>query len=48
MKKTILHQNHIELGARMGEFGGWDMPIQYQGILKEHYHTRNKVSLFDI
>ena len=36
MKKTILHQNHIELGARMGEFGGWDMPIQYQGILKEH------------
>lgn len=48
MKKTILHQNHIELGARMGEFGGWDMPIQYQGILKEHYHTRNIVSLFDI
>jgi len=32
----------------MGPFGGWDMPIQYEGILAEHLHTRTKTSLFDI
>ncbi len=48
MKKTPLHGQHIELGARMGEFGGWDMPIQYAGILQEHHHTRTKASIFDI
>ncbi len=48
MKKTILHAQHLELGARMGEFGGWDMPIQYAGILQEHHHTRSKASVFDI
>lgn len=48
MKKTPLHAQHLELGARMGEFGGWDMPIQYAGILQEHHHTRTKASVFDI
>jgi aminomethyltransferase len=48
MKKTKLHAQHIQLGARMGEFGGWDMPIQYAGILQEHEHTRTKASIFDI
>ena len=48
MKKTPLHPEHIALGARMGEFGGWDMPIQYAGILQEHRQTRTKVSVFDI
>lgn len=48
MKKTLLHEQHLKLGARMGEFGGWDMPIQYAGILQEHHHTRTKSSLFDI
>jgi aminomethyltransferase len=48
MKKTALHTQHIGLGARMGEFGGWDMPIQYSGILQEHEHTRAKASIFDI
>ena len=48
MRKTALHTQHIELGARMGEFGGWDMPIQYAGILQEHEHTRTKASIFDI
>jgi len=32
----------------MGEFGGWDMPIQYSGILQEHHHTRTKAGIFDI
>ena len=48
MKKTILHEKHLTLGARMGEFGGWDMPIQYEGILAEHEQTRTASSLFDI
>lgn len=48
MKKTPLYEQHIELGARMGEFGGWDMPIQYSGILQEHLHTRTKATIFDI
>ena len=48
MKKTPLHAQHLELGARMGEFGGWDMPIQYAGILQEHEQTRTKASVFDI
>ena len=48
MNKTPLHEQHLKLGARMAEFGGWDMPIQYAGILQEHHHTRTKASLCDI
>ncbi|WP_233231516.1 glycine cleavage system aminomethyltransferase GcvT [Tichowtungia aerotolerans] len=48
MKHTPLHEEHITLGARMAEFGGWDMPIQYEGILAEHQHTRTQTGLFDI
>lgn len=48
MKKTPLHAQHQQLGARMGEFGGWDMPIQYAGILDEHDHTRHHATVFDI
>jgi len=48
LKTTPLHQEHVALGARMAEFGGWDMPIQYEGILAEHGHTRTKTGLFDI
>lgn len=48
MKKTPLHGQHLKLGARMGGFGGWDMPIQYAGILQEHEQTRTKASVFDI
>ena len=46
--KTPLHQAHIELGARMAPFGGWDMPIQYDGILIEHEQTRARAAIFDI
>jgi aminomethyltransferase len=48
MKKTPLYEHHLKLGARMGEFGGWDMPIQYAGILQEHAQTRTNASVFDI
>jgi aminomethyltransferase len=46
--KTPLYETHLALGAKMAPFGGWMMPIQYQGILAEHAHTRQGVSVFDI
>jgi aminomethyltransferase len=46
--KTPLYKTHLFLGAKMAPFGGWMMPIQYQGILAEHLHTRQAVSVFDI
>jgi aminomethyltransferase len=48
LKKTPLYKEHIALGARMAGFGGWEMPIQYEGILAEHQHTRTQTGLFDI
>ena len=49
LKYTPLESKHAVLLARMGEFAGWNMPIRYpQGIIAEHRHTREKVSLFDI
>lgn len=46
--KTPISDKHIALGAKMAPFGGWLMPIQYEGILAEHAHTRQSVSVFDI
>ncbi|HEY0832593.1 MAG TPA: glycine cleavage system aminomethyltransferase GcvT [Azospirillum sp.] len=49
LKKTPLHALHVELGARMVPFAGYDMPVQYPaGILKEHQHTRAHAGLFDV
>ena len=47
--RTPLHALHVELGARMAPFAGYDMPIQYpSGILAEHLHTRAEAGLFDV
>lgn len=48
MKKTALNTRHIELGAKMVEFAGWHMPIQYTGLREEHQHVREHVGLFDV
>ncbi len=48
LQKTVLHPCHLELGARMVEFGGWDMPVQYTSILAEHEAVRSRAGLFDI
>lgn len=49
LKRTPLHALHVELGARMVPFAGYDMPVQYPlGILKEHLHTRASAGLFDV
>ena len=46
---TPLHALHIELGARMAPFAGYDMPIQFPaGVLAEHLHTRKAAGLFDV
>jgi aminomethyltransferase len=45
---TPLTPWHTAHGARMAPFAGWDMPIQYTGILEEHLHTRTVASIFDI
>ena len=47
--KTPLHALHVELGARMAPFAGYDMPIKYPaGVLAEHLHTRKAAGLFDV
>jgi aminomethyltransferase len=48
LKRTPLYDTHLALGARMVEFGGWEMPVQYSGILDEHHTVRNAAGLFDI
>ena len=49
VRKTPLHALHVELGARMAPFAGYDMPIQYPtGVLAEHLHTRKAAGLFDV
>jgi aminomethyltransferase len=49
LKKTPLDALHRELGAKMVSFAGYDMPLHYSaGILREHLHTREKASLFDV
>ncbi len=47
-KKTPLHAQHVALGARMISFGGFDMPIQYSGIIDEHMAVREAAGLFDV
>lgn len=49
LKTTPLHSLHVELGARMVPFAGYEMPVQYPlGVLKEHLHTRAAAGLFDV
>ncbi len=45
---TPLHALHLELGARMVPFAGYDMPVQFAGIIDEHRHTRARAGLFDV
>jgi aminomethyltransferase len=48
LKKTPLNARHRSLGARMVEFGGWDMPVEYSGIVDEHMAVRTRAGLFDV
>jgi aminomethyltransferase len=48
LKKTPLNARHRALGARMVEFGGWDMPVEYSGIVDEHMAVRTRAGVFDV
>ncbi len=48
LKKTPLNARHRSLGARMVEFGGWDMPVEYSGVADEHMAVRTRAGLFDV
>ncbi len=48
MKETCLHSRHVARGAQMSPFGGFDMPIQYDGIVEEHNAVRLHVGVFDV
>jgi aminomethyltransferase len=48
LKKTPLHARHRASGARMVPFGGWDMPVEYSGIVAEHMAVRERAGLFDV
>lgn len=48
LKRTPLDSLHRELGGRMVPFAGYEMPVQYEGIIAEHLHTRRHAALFDV
>ena len=49
LKRTPLYQAHIDLGGKMVDFGGWNMPVQYSaGVIEEHMRTRTQAGLFDV
>ena len=48
MKHSPLHDQHLTLGARLAPFAGWEMPIQYKGIVSEHEAVRKSIGVFDI
>ena len=48
LQRSPLHDRHVALGAKTADFGGWDMPIQYRGVLEEHTAVREAVGVFDV
>ena len=48
LAETPLHDRHVALGARMVPFAGWDMPVQYAGVLEEHRAVRTDCGVFDV
>ena len=48
LKRTPLYETHKALGARLVEFGGWEMPVQYSSIIEEHRAVRERAGLFDV
>src|SRR5690625_943362 len=48
LKRTPLYDEHVALGARMTDFAGFEMPVQYAGIVEEHLAVRERAGLFDL
>ncbi len=47
-RRSALHDRHVALGAKFSEFGGWEMPLEYTGVIKEHTAVREAVGVFDV
>src|SRR6266849_2069104 len=47
-RTTPLNRVHRQMGAKMVDFGGWDMPVSYSGVLDEHHTVRQRVGVFDV
>jgi aminomethyltransferase len=47
-QRTSLYQHHLQAGAKMVDFGGWDMPIHYGSQINEHHEVRRAVGMFDV
>ncbi len=48
LKRTPLYAAHLALKGKMVNFGGWELPVQYRGIIEEHHNVRTKAGLFDV
>ncbi|MDQ4043635.1 MAG: glycine cleavage system aminomethyltransferase GcvT, partial [Actinomycetota bacterium] len=48
LRRTPLYEEHKALGARLVDFAGWEMPVQYEGIKAEHEAVRTRAGLFDV
>jgi aminomethyltransferase len=48
LRRTALHATHHAHKAKMVDFGGWDMPVQYEGLVAEHMAVRTGVGIFDV
>ena len=48
MRRTPLYEQHVELGAKLVPFAGWEMPLSYEGIREEHSAVRTHVGMFDV
>src|SRR5215471_14793928 len=48
LQRTPLHERHVALGARMVPFAGWEMPVQYEGVIQEHRAVRTDAGVFDV
>ena len=48
LRRSPLHDRHVQAGARMVPFAGWEMPLQYDGIVPEHLAARRAIGVFDV
>ncbi len=48
LRRTPLHDRHLAAGARMVPFAGWEMPVQYEGVIPEHLAVREHAGVFDV
>ena len=48
LKRTSLYEKHVEWGGKIIDFAGWELPVQYEGLVAEHHAVRNEAGLFDV